>query len=337
MNYIDRDTLQLKANLHSHSKLSDGVLTVDELIAAYKAHGYSVLAITDHEAPYDHTDKSDDELMLLTGYEAYIRPSEMCRMDPFGPEIHLNLFACDPHNVSFIGYDPHYVKYMPPETAAERPKYGTLGKRQFTREYIQKFIDEAREAGYLVSCNHPVWSMQDEQDVLALDGFFSLEIFNHSSQQTCGFESNLALYSKMLSLGKFPGVHGADDNHNFLPLDDFLSDSFGAWTMILADDFTYTSVIQALKDRRFYASTGPMIHELRFEGSHVHLAFSDARRVIMHITPKRCVNYALPDGGTFGEADFEIPDYARWVHFSVIAADGTMAHTRAFTREELDI
>ena len=30
---------------------------------------------------------------MLTGYEAYIRPSSNCQLDIYGPEIHLNLLA----------------------------------------------------------------------------------------------------------------------------------------------------------------------------------------------------------------------------------------------------
>ena len=39
---------QYKANLHSHSTLSDGCLTPEEMAAAYREQGYSILAITDH-------------------------------------------------------------------------------------------------------------------------------------------------------------------------------------------------------------------------------------------------------------------------------------------------
>lgn len=337
MNFITKDSKQFKANLHSHTNLSDGKLTVDEMIAAYKQRGYSVLAITDHEAPYDHSAKSDDKLMLITGYEAYIRPSADCVMDPFGPEIHINLLARDPHNTKFVGYDPNFVKYMPAELAAAREKFGTLGKREFSTAYIQKFIDEARAAGYLVTYNHPVWSMHDEVDILALDGFFSLEICNTGSMMINGIENNLPLYERMLRLGKFVGVHAADDNHNKVPLDDFLSDSFGAWTMIIAPELSYDAIIKALDEKMFYASTGPVINELSFDGKKVHLEFTDAQRVIMHVTPKRTKNVYQPDGSVFNTADFEIPNYAPWVYFSVIAADGTAAHTHAFTREELGI
>lgn len=337
MNYINNDTKQYKANLHCHSNLSDGVLTVDELIKAYKDKGYDILAITDHEAPYDHTAKSSENFMLLTGYEAYIRPSAICKMDPYGPEIHMNLLAKEPHNTAFIGFDPAFAKYIPAEEAAKREKLGDLGPRKYSREFIQAFIDEANAAGYLVTYNHPVWSMEAQEDVLSYNGFFSLEIFNTGSMMINGIENDLPLYDKMCRLGKFIGVHGADDNHNKAPLDDFLSDSFGAWTMIMAEDFSYESVIKALVEKRFYATTGPTIKELSFDGKKVHLEFTDAQRVMMHCTPKRTQNAYNSDGSVINTADFEIPDYAPYVHFSVVTAEGKMACTRAFTREELGI
>lgn len=337
MNYISSETKQYKANLHCHSNISDGKLSVDELIQAYKDRGYDILAITDHEAPYDHSAKSSENFMLLTGYEAYIRPSEECKMDPYGPEIHINLLAKEAHNTAFIGYDPKFAKYIPADEAAKREKIGDLGPRRYNHEFIQKFIDTANAAGYLVTYNHPVWSMEAQEDILSYDGFFSLEIFNTGSVMINGMEDNLPLYNRLCRLGKLTGVHGADDNHNKVPLDDLLSDSFGAWTMIMADELSYEAVIKALEEKRFYASTGPTIKALSFEGKKVHLEFTDAQRVMMHGTPKRTQNVYNSDGSVIVSADFEIPDYAPFVHFSIVTADGKMACTRAFTRKELGI
>ena len=53
--YIAPGAKQYRANLHSHTNLSDGTLTPEQMVQAYQEKGYSILAITDHEAPYDHT------------------------------------------------------------------------------------------------------------------------------------------------------------------------------------------------------------------------------------------------------------------------------------------
>ena len=49
MDFISPGARQYKANLHCHSNLSDGRLTPEELVRAYREQGYSILAITDHE------------------------------------------------------------------------------------------------------------------------------------------------------------------------------------------------------------------------------------------------------------------------------------------------
>ena len=147
MQFISPGLPQFKANLHSHSNLSDGRLTPESMAEAYQARGYSVLAITDHEAPYDHSRLSTPDFLMLTGYEAYIRPSASCQLDPYGPEIHLNLLAKEPHNTTFVAYDPNFCKYMPHELADSRAQAGSIGPRRYDREYIRRFIREALQAG----------------------------------------------------------------------------------------------------------------------------------------------------------------------------------------------
>ena len=334
---ISPDLPQFKANLHSHSNLSDGRLTPEDMVKAYKARGYSILAITDHEAPYDHTDLSTPDFLMLTGYEAYIRPSPNCQLDVYGPEIHLNLLAKEPHNTCFVAYDPNFCKYMPHGLAESREQAGNIGPRRYDREYIRRFIQEANKAGYLVTYNHPNWSMEEPEEILHYDGFFSLEIFNTGSMVINGHENNLGLYDRLLRHGKFPYVHGADDNHNKRPFGDPLCDSFGAWTMIIAPELSYPAIIRALEKGDFYASTGPEIRELRFEDKHVTLRCSDARRIIMHMSPKRTQNVCARPGETVDQAEFNIPDGAPYVYFSVFGPDGTEAHTRAYPLGETNV
>ena len=61
-----------KANLHSHSTVSDGTLTPAEMKKAYMERGYSILAYTDHEILADHSELSDEHFLAITGYELSI-------------------------------------------------------------------------------------------------------------------------------------------------------------------------------------------------------------------------------------------------------------------------
>ena len=334
MNFVSRNDLQFKANLHAHTTLSDGNLTPEESVTAYKAKGYQILALTDHEAPGMHHCFTTDDFLMLTGYEAYIRPSAECKLDWFGPEIHLNLFAKDPNNLTFIGYDPNFCKYLSKEAADRLPKSRDLGPRCYNLAYIQAFIDCAVENGYLVSYNHPCWSMESAADILDLNGCFSMEIFNTGSMMISGLEENMALYDALLRRGKYWYLHGADDNHNEVPLDDLLNDSFGSWTMIIAPELSYTAVINALENGQFYATTGPEIHELQIQNGKVSLQCSDAVRITMHMSPKYCKNIWNSDGSELNSAKFDIPDDAPYVYFTIWDKQGKKAHTRAFSRDE---
>lgn len=334
MKFVSREDPQFKANLHSHTTLSDGNLTPEQSVEAYKAQGYQILALTDHEAPRTHHRFTGEDFLMLTGYEAYIRPSAECKLDRFGPEIHLNLFAKDPDNLTYIAYDPNFCKYMSEEEAQKLPKSRDLGPRRYSPEYIQAFIDCAVENGYLVSYNHPCWSMERPEDILNLNGCFSLEVFNTCSTTESGCEENMALYDALLRRGKFWHLHGADDNHNVYPLDHFLNDSFGSWTMVIAPDLSYGSVISALEQGKFYASTGPKIHALEISGGKAKLECSAAVRVTMHCSMKYCRNVCNADGSELYSAEFDIPESASYVYFTVWDKQGKRAHTHAFRRGE---
>ena len=139
--------------------------------------------------------------------------------------------------------------------------------------------------------------MEAEEDTLSYDGCFSLEVFNTGSEKISGYECNMALYDKFLRKGKFLYVHGADDNHHKAPFGDLMCDSFGSWTQILAEELTYPAVIRALEEGRFYATTGPEITELTFDGSHVRIGCSPAQRIVVHGSPKlgkSCLLYTSP-------------------------------------------
>ena len=327
---IDPKKEQYKANLHSHSVLSDGKLTPEELRDAYKDKGYSILAITDHEYPKSHNDLTTDDILMLTGYEAYIRPSRICRFDRFKPEIHINLIAKDKDNEGIVAYDPLYCKYMPLPKALLAKHLGNIGSRKFTCLYIQKFIDVASKNGYLVSLNHPCWSMQDTKDLKKLQGFWSMEIFNTSSMKTSGYAENMPVYDALLRSGEKLFCHGSDDNHNKRPMEDPLSDSFGAWTMVSADKLDYKSVIKALEKGDFYASTGPVIHSIVISGNEVTVKTSEAKYIRMHMTPKYAKTSYDKKGGTITEGKFKLPEDASYIYFSVTDKNGGKAYTHAF-------
>ena len=331
---------QFKANFHCHSTLSDGTLTPQQLKDAYKSNGYSILAITDHERPHDHTAMSDDDFLLLTGYEAYIRPDPECRYDSYISEIHINLFARDPHNTDLICWNDKYVKYVkdPAERAAMH-RYGSEETREYTPDYINRYIKTAKEDGYLVTLNHPVWSMEAHEQIFRYEGFFSMEICNYSAFRSGLCEYNTALYDMLLRQGKRIFAHSADDNHNEIAIGKPGGDSFGGFAMLCLpdDELTYDGVIASLDAGDFYSSMGPTIDSLVIEKGEAHIACSPAVRIAMVYGGKDTkVVYPEAFGETVTEAHFVLPDRAPYVRFTVTDEFGRCADTRGYFRDEFD-
>ena len=252
---------QYKANLHCHSTLSDGKKTPAELKEMYKRNGYSILAITDHETPKNHSELSENDFLMITGYECYLRKTPDGKYDRYETEAHLNLFAREPKNEAIVCFNRCYCKYLSEEAKDALIKVGSERPREYSREYINEFIRTAKENGYIVAYNHPYWSMEKEEDILSYEGLFSMEMCNYNSYLTNHLEYNAALYDKMLCAGKKIFCHSADDNHNKHPEGTPYCDSFGAFTMILPQEFSYSGVIKAMETGNMYSSMGPLFKE----------------------------------------------------------------------------
>jgi len=61
----------LKANLHTHTTLSDGDRSVEERARQYRERGYSVLAVTDHRVTADVAAVSAEDFLVLGGIELH--------------------------------------------------------------------------------------------------------------------------------------------------------------------------------------------------------------------------------------------------------------------------
>ena len=334
---ISPEKKQYKANLHCHSVLSDGHLTPEALKALYKTHGYDILAITDHERPYCHQQLNDPDFMMLTGYECYIRPDPQGRYNPYQEEVHLNLFARDPQNTTMICYNENYCKYLRRDNALQEitSKAGSERPREFTRDYINEYIRTAKENGYIVAYNHPYWSMESEAEVMALEGCFSMEICNYGSYVSNGLEYCGALYDRLLRSGKRIFCHGTDDNHNEFPIDHPDNDSFGAFTMIMPEQFTYDSVFSAMEKGEMYASMGPLFKEVSIEGNRLHVECSEVAHIYLYNGGKRPGRLNAAPGESLTCADFEIDGNARYIRVSIRDAEGRWADTRGFFRDEM--
>ena len=155
--YLLPHTAQHKANLHCHTTLSDGRVTPEVMQAAYKRHGYRVMAFTDHEYIVHHQHFNDENFIAITGYEIglYTPAPEGSWEDTWRDRkcCHLNLYAKDPYEKRHIMFDPDALPVCVKDKKDSFLHIGEICKRGY--EDIQKVIDTAKQNGFIVCLNHP--------------------------------------------------------------------------------------------------------------------------------------------------------------------------------------
>lgn len=327
-----------KANLHTHSNLSDGHLTPAELAEAHRSRGYSILAITDHEFIIDHSDLSREDFLMLTGYELQV-------VDPVKPRkmdqkcCHMCLISKDPHSFRHIyfhpdDYDLRRLCHVPEKI----PEMEYVGARDVAKYYDVELINDiarqAGENGFLIAYNHPGWSLEPPETFANLKGFYAMEIYNSDCNVIGLDEYNPWIYDCMLRHGQRLGCIAADDAHAKYPIGDPMCDMFRGWTMIFAEKLGYGAVIDALEKQNFYASTGPEIKELYYEDGLVHVKTDDVQSICMTTSGRRSAAKRVNRGESLSEAAFEVKDTDGYIRITVKDQYGMPANTRAYFLDE---
>ena len=198
---------------------------------------------------------------------------------------------------------------------------------------------EAREDGFFVTYNHPVWSLESKEEYLRYHGMHAMEIVNYSSVVTGHEEHGGILYDNLLHSGEKIFCVAADDNHNVYDITHPKCDSFGGFTVIKAERLEYGAVSRALLEGSFYASEGPLIRELYYdsEDGRIHIKTTEAVRIVMS-TGQRYHNAktAPLKGETITEATFKLDKgEEEYVRFVVRDREGKEAYTNAYTVGEI--
>ena len=297
-----------KANLHAHSTYSDGKCSVEELKSAYKEHGYSVVAFTDHEHLIDNSRLNDENFLAITSCEVAIKQyanlSTLKRHDM--KVTHLNFYSKDPHNIKTPCYSSmydHYVKDNNRDLIWQGEEY----ERVYSPDGINDMIRRAKDEGFLVSYNHPTWSLEYACDYLNYDGFDFVEIYNNSCALR-GQHDDETAFEVMLINGKKVFCTAADDNHNARGFDSAYCDSFGGWCVINADTLDYGDVMSALEKGDFYASTGCYIYSISKEGGAVRVECSPAKKILLTTATRRCSFKLAEEGETISSADLKLDE-----------------------------
>jgi hypothetical protein len=334
-----------RANMHCHTTISDGSLTPEQVKEAYKNHGYSIVAYTDHEILLDHSDLNDENFLAITSSEYSINEGAsffkvLSEKDGknwrLRKTIHMNIFSKNPHNEFQPAANEDTYAWI------QNGKYkGVEGKcdgyrRIYTKESINEVIRRCNEAGFLVQFNHPYWSLNEEEDYLGLEGLWSLEILNYATDRVTGADYCPGVYDEMVR----SGMHNlycsmGDDNHN---RGGSLDHSFGGSTIIGAKELEYGQIMDALEKGEFYCASGrdnpPQIKELYVEDNKVIVECSPAVSVYYngYCRTFKFVDQKDENGLTRAEFPIESSD----VFFRITVRDkfGNVAHTHYYNVQD---
>lgn len=248
-----------RGNTHAHTVNADGNAAPDTVVRWYREHGYQFIFLTEHEyladvAPLNALYSARDKFLVMKGQEVTQVLADAGHPDGWR---HAHVNALGASRV-----------VMPISNEA-----GSIVARGITMSdtYTRNFA-AIRAAGGLPQVNHPNfrWSVKP-QDLAQQSGPFLLEIANGfpSANNQGGADDNgeyapstEAFWDVLLSQGKSAWAVGSDDSHDYLHLDDPLSERPGkAWVVVRAPELSPEAIMDALLKGDFYASNGVSLED----------------------------------------------------------------------------
>ena len=336
-----------KAAMHIHTTVSDGKATPEETKEAYKSRGYSIVAYTDHNVMVPHNELADEDFLPITAVELAYNADEL---RDFGfsvaRTVHLNLYS-DKKDASVVpGFcekdvifasSKGYVTDEMRENQDESSSYST--------EYVNTVIKRANEAGFLVTLNHPVWSLQNYEDYIGYEGLWGVEVYNSSCVKMGYLDTEQPLFDLLRKGERIHPLVG-DDWHG--------GESCGkSCVWVGAERLEYGAVFDALRRGDFYSSTGPEIYGLSIEGGVLSIDCSDAEAIVLSTDRRRTRTVYSTDGNPIRHSEIDIRDliaenktveerhkehgkkYRTYIRLTVKDKNGDRAYTRAYFIDEL--
>ncbi len=290
-----------RGNLHTHSNLSDGALTPEAVIAAYRNAGYDFVQLSEH---------------FLDAYGWPIADTRRWRSNDFttliGAELHaMGTKVGELWHILASGLPLDFPAPLPSESGPE------LAAR-------------ARAAGAFVAIAHPAWSQLTPEDGRALAAAHAVEIYNHTSAVQTDRGEGAYLFDFLLNEGRRLTAIAVDDAH----FRHGELDAFGGFVEVKAERLDPEALLAALKSGHFYSSQGPRLHDVIVGPAEVAVECSPVDSVALLTGTSRALAEV---GRRVTRAVFDLTDAAQqaWVDagpdqwFRVVAIDA--AGRRAWT------
>lgn len=312
--YLNGNKRKYKGNIHTHSTRSDGQYEPEVVIKAYKNKGYDFMCLSDHEI-YFKSDAYDDEtFIMLDGYEM------ACEMSwqKSGQQYHVHgLLDQSLGSTCEFEHDEEH----------EKPDYESV-------DTIQSMIDEMRYKGNLIIMNHPEWSRNKVEDLMRLQGYFAIEIYNHQSELDEAVGYGVSHWDQLLKNGRKVYGVAADDAHGG-QIDAAISEFFGGWIDVEAENLQQQSIITSLKQGEFYSSNGPKIHDLRVEDGLLKIECSPVKFIKFITHPFNGRTLYNKDASPITSGMYRVEGKEQYIRVECVDFEGNAAWSNPIFPDEL--
>ncbi len=140
----------------------------------------------------------------------------------------------------------------------------------------QSVIDLTLQEGGLVILNHPNWGENLDHwrnaQLLHLEHYHGIEIYNNVIEYLEGSPYALDRWDLLLSEGKRVWGYANEDTHRLFQMG-------SAWNAVNVRERSKEAVLDALKEGRFYASTGVVLEEIAVEDGYYRVRATNAKEM----------------------------------------------------------
>jgi len=184
----------------------------------------------------------------------------------------------------------------------------------------------ANSAGELCWIAHPSWSSLTSGDLLPVEGILGIEVYNTTCHRGIGRGESVVQWDELWARDRQPLGLAVDDAHWHYP------DAIGGWVWVKAASRDQADLLAAIRDGMFYASTGPTIGAVEFDGRQMRLECSPAQEVRL-VNPRPGVgwtSFRLGRPGPYTQIEWTVPEAWNMVRVEIMDETGRRAWTNPF-------
>lgn len=289
-------------------------------------------------ALHAHTTRSDGELApealaahyARAGYDV-LAITDHWKRTHAGSDGLLVLASTELNCVLPEGRDGHVLGFGVDAEPAE------LGSEYAGLERTAEWIEEHGGVAYLA---HPYWTGVVPGDLELPHNVRGIEVFNGGCELEVGRGLSSVHWDELLEAGTRCFAIATDDLHKAG------YDLNLGWTWLRAGERSREAVLTALRDGRFYSSTGPVVRSVELDGDELEVRCSPCRSVLLisgrttgaaaHAGPLPYANAGRvlerTDDGSITRARLELPSGSDHVRIEVVDHEGRKAWTNPLWR-----